>query len=154
MCEIVVVFSFSSSLACLLAGSRGRTLSLSYTHTLSHMHLFTHTSTPHPLGYTHIHTQPTHMHQTPACTNPPHPLTCFQASVPGPGTPFILSFFLGFRRPNLITGLSGWRAPDWPLRTQEPVPDRRTGALTSLWQTLPPTIQCFPRTQHPPSLLS
>ena len=23
-----------------------------------------------------------------------------------------LSFFLGFRRPNLITGLSGWRAPD------------------------------------------
>jgi len=25
---------------------------------------------------------------------------------------FFLSFFLGFRRPNLITGLSGWRAPD------------------------------------------
>jgi len=24
----------------------------------------------------------------------------------------ILSFFLGFRRPNLITGLSGWRTPD------------------------------------------
>jgi len=23
-----------------------------------------------------------------------------------------LSFFLGFRRPNLITGLSGWRAPN------------------------------------------
>jgi len=23
-----------------------------------------------------------------------------------------LSFFLGFRRHNLITGLSGWRAPD------------------------------------------
>jgi len=22
------------------------------------------------------------------------------------------SFFLGFRRPNLITGLSGWRTPD------------------------------------------
>ena len=39
-----------------------------------------------------------------------------------------LSFFLGFRRPNLITGLSGWRAPDWPLRTQETVSDRRTGA--------------------------
>ena len=42
-----------------------------------------------------------------------------------------LSFLLGFRRPNLITGLSGWRTPDWPLRTQEPVPDRRTGALPS-----------------------
>jgi hypothetical protein len=25
---------------------------------------------------------------------------------------FFLSFFLGFRRPNLITGLSGWRTPD------------------------------------------
>ena len=40
---------------------------------------------------------------------------------------FFLSFFLGFRRPNLITGLSGWRTPDQPLRTQEPVPDRRIG---------------------------
>jgi len=44
-----------------------------------------------------------------------------------------LSFFLGFRRPNLITGLSEWRTPDQPLRTQEPVPDRRIGALPSLW---------------------
>ena len=34
---------------------------------------------------------------------------------------FFLSFFLGFRRPNLITGLSGWRTPDYPHRTQEPV---------------------------------
>jgi len=25
---------------------------------------------------------------------------------------FFLSFFLYFRRPNLITGLSGWRTPD------------------------------------------
>ena len=25
---------------------------------------------------------------------------------------FFLSFFLGFRRPNLIPGLSGWRTPD------------------------------------------
>ena len=25
---------------------------------------------------------------------------------------FFLSFFLGFRRPNLINGLSGWRTPD------------------------------------------
>ena len=25
---------------------------------------------------------------------------------------FFLSFFLGFRRPNLSTGLSGWRTPD------------------------------------------
>ena len=25
---------------------------------------------------------------------------------------FFLSFFLGFRRPNLITGLSGWQTPD------------------------------------------
>ena len=25
---------------------------------------------------------------------------------------FVLSFFLGFRRPNLITGLSEWRTPD------------------------------------------
>ena len=35
-----------------------------------------------------------------------------------------LSFFLGFRRHNLITqaGLSGWRTPDSPLRTQDPVP--------------------------------
>jgi len=46
-----------------------------------------------------------------------------------------LSFFFGFRRPNLITGLSGWRAPNEPLRTREPVPDWRTGALPSLWQT-------------------
>ena len=38
-----------------------------------------------------------------------------------------LSFFLGFRRPNLFTGLSGWRATDSPLGTQEPVPDQRTG---------------------------
>jgi len=44
-----------------------------------------------------------------------------------------LSFFLGFRRPTLITGLSGWRTPNQPLRTQEPIPDRRTGALPSLW---------------------
>ena len=35
-----------------------------------------------------------------------------------------LSFFLGFRRPNLITGLSGWRTPNQPLSTHEPVPDR------------------------------
>jgi len=28
----------------------------------------------------------------------------------------VLSFFLCFIRPNLITGLSGWRAPDQPLR--------------------------------------
>jgi len=28
------------------------------------------------------------------------------------GGTFFLSFFLGFRRPNLITGLSGWRTPD------------------------------------------
>jgi len=37
----------------------------------------------------------------------------------------VFSFFRGFRRPNLITGLSGWRTPNQPLRTQEPVPDRR-----------------------------
>ena len=35
-----------------------------------------------------------------------------------------LSFFIYFRGPNLITGLSGWRAPDWPPWTQEPVPLR------------------------------
>jgi len=29
-----------------------------------------------------------------------------------PATLLFLSFFLGFRRPNLITGLSGWRTPD------------------------------------------
>jgi len=39
-------------------------------------------------------------------------------------TAVFLSFFLGFRRPNLIAGLRGWRTPDYPLRTQEPVPDR------------------------------
>jgi len=27
-------------------------------------------------------------------------------------TCFFLSFFLGFQRPNLITGLSGWRTPN------------------------------------------
>jgi len=43
-----------------------------------------------------------------------------------------LSFFFGFRRPNLITGLSGGQAPDLPLWTQEPVPDRRTAAIPSL----------------------
>ena len=75
MCEIVVVFSFSSSLACSLAGSRGRTLSLLHTHSLSHTQLSTHTSTLHPLGFTHINTQPTHINQSPACTNHPHPLT-------------------------------------------------------------------------------
>ena len=33
---------------------------------------------------------------------------------PSPQIPcdVVLSFFLGFRRPNLITGLSGWRRPD------------------------------------------
>jgi len=49
-----------------------------------------------------------------------------------------LSCFLswvGIRRPNLITELSGWPAPDSALRTQEPVLDRRTGALPGLWQT-------------------
>jgi len=38
------------------------------------------------------------------------------------GIPFAITpigqLFLGFRRPNLITGLSGWRTPDKPLRTQ------------------------------------
>ena len=34
---------------------------------------------------------------------------------------------LGVKYP-LITELSGWRAPGEPLRTQESVPDRRTGA--------------------------
>jgi len=47
----------------------------------------------------------------------------------------VLSFFLEFRRPNLNTGLSAWQSPNFPLRTREPVPDRRTGALPSLWQT-------------------
>ena len=46
---------------------------------------------------------------------------------------FFIYFFLGFRRPNIITGLSGWRTPDYPLETQEPVPDWRTGAFPSLW---------------------
>ena len=47
----------------------------------------------------------------------------------------LVCLFLYFRRPNLIIGLSRWRAPDQPLRTQEPVPDLRTGALPYLWQT-------------------
>jgi len=51
-----------------------------------------------------------------------------------------VTFFL-FRRPNLIIGLSGWRAPDCSLRTQEPVPDWGTGALPSLWQTQSDPLQ-------------
>ena len=46
-----------------------------------------------------------------------------------------LSCFLswvGIRRPNLITELSGWPAPDSPLRTQEPVLDRRTAWVYSM----------------------
>jgi len=37
----------------------------------------------------------------------------------------LTDFLLGWRRPNLITGLSGcqWGVPDWPRRTQETVPD-------------------------------
>ena len=42
---------------------------------------------------------------------------------------YFLCFFLEFPRPNLITGLSGWRAPDQPRRTQEP--DRRTKLIYS-----------------------
>ena len=42
--------------------------------------------------------------------------------------PSFCFFFLGFRRPNLISGLGGWRVLYQPLRTQEPVPDRRTRA--------------------------
>jgi len=42
---------------------------------------------------------------------------------------FFLSFFLWFGRPKPITGLSGWWGPVSPLRTQETVPDRRTGGL-------------------------
>jgi len=37
-----------------------------------------------------------------------------------------LSFFVGFRRPNLITGLSGCRTPNWPLMTKETVPVDRS----------------------------
>jgi len=52
-------------------------------------------------------------------------LTCIpeltQALYKSHPLPLFLSFFLGFRRPNLITGLRGWQAPDYPLRTQEPV---------------------------------
>jgi len=59
-----------------------------------------------------------------------HIRTIYYWRVSDPG---FLSFFLGFRRPNLITGLSGWWTPDYPLRTQEPVPDRRTRVLPSLW---------------------
>jgi len=38
----------------------------------------------------------------------------------------LTDFLLGWRRPNLITGLSGckWWVLDWPRRTQETVPDR------------------------------
>jgi len=42
-----------------------------------------------------------------------------------------LSFFLFWvskTQPNHWPWPSGWRAPDSPLRTQEPVPDQRTGA--------------------------
>ena len=40
-----------------------------------------------------------------------------------------LSFLLYFWRPNSITALSKWWTPDWPLRTQEIVPNRRTRGL-------------------------
>ena len=60
-------------------------------------------------------------------------VTAFCAVSGCPGT--FLSFFLGFRRHDLVTGLSEWQAPDQPLRTQEPVQDRGTcwgtGALPS-----------------------
>jgi len=39
-----------------------------------------------------------------------------------------LSFFLGFRRPNLITGLSGWRTPDYSSHLG-PMNPSRTGGL-------------------------
>jgi len=41
--------------------------------------------------------------------------------------------FVWVSKTHPITGLSGWRTPDEPLRTQEPVPDRKIGALPSLW---------------------
>ena len=55
--------------------------------------------------------------------------------------PFLLQTFLSFfvclfvwvSKTHPITGLSGWRTPDEPPRTQEPVPDRRIGVLPSLW---------------------
>jgi len=58
-----------------------------------------------------------------------------------------LSFFLGGRRPNIITRLSGWWAPDQPLRTQKTV-------LGRCWPSLRPTpransSQCLCASMHP-----
>ena len=47
----------------------------------------------------------------------------------------VLFVCLGFVEKNLITGLSEWQALDQALGTQEPVPDQRTGQLSSLRQT-------------------
>jgi len=44
----------------------------------------------------------------------------------------VLLDFLGFLRPNLVTGLSGWRASDYH---KGPKKLSQTEALPSLWQT-------------------
>jgi len=44
-----------------------------------------------------------------------------------PACKFVCFVRLGVQYP-IITGLNGWWAPGQPLRTQETVPDRRTGA--------------------------
>ena len=55
-------------------------------------------------------------------TMPWNKLLCFQHCTRC-GRTFFLSFFLGWRIPNLVTGLSGGCAPDPSSRTQETVPD-------------------------------
>jgi len=52
--------------------------------------------------------------------------SCFPPSPP-------VCLFVWVSKTHPITGLSGWRTPDEPLRTHEPVPDRRMGTLPSLW---------------------
>ena len=76
------------------------------------------------------------------------------------------SFFCGFWRPNLITGLSRWWAPDSSLRTNETVLDLRTGAYLFLdrpnqvpcWWVKPFTMLgwagMYPRTNQSPQSIS
>jgi len=56
-------------------------------------------------------------------------------------------FLLGFRRPNLITGLSGWQAPDLPLNIHNGFADENKvrGRVNITSQFLKKKLQHFGR---------